>query len=143
MHLNTIKPSKGAKHSRKRVGRGIGSGLGKTCGRGHKGQTSRTGGFRKVGFEGGQTPLQRRIPKSGFTSLAKKVVELRLFSLIKLKVSEIDLTVLKEKQVVPKTAQRVKVIGTDKIEQAIVLKGIKVSKGVKKSIEAAGGRVEE
>jgi large subunit ribosomal protein L15 len=142
MRLNTLHPADGAKKARRRVGRGIGSGLGKTCGRGHKGQKSRSGGFHKVGFEGGQMPLQRRLPKRGFTSLNQgRVYELRLSDLDKLPVDEIDLVVLKQSGLLPKNAIGAKVIGTGTITRRVVLRGIRVSKGAQAAIEAAGGSV--
>jgi len=142
MRLNTLHPADGAKKARRRVGRGIGSGLGKTCGRGHKGQKSRSGGFHKVGFEGGQMPLQRRLPKRGFTSLKQgRVYELRLSDLDKLPVDEIDLVVLKQSGLLPHNAIGAKVIGTGTITRRVVLRGIRVSKGAQAAIEAAGGSV--
>ncbi len=142
MLLNTIVPGEGAKHARRRVGRGIGSGLGKTCGRGHKGQKSRAGGFHKVGFEGGQMPLQRRLPKRGFKSLTAKLsAEVRLNELNVLPVDEIDLTVLKQAGVIGQQILSVKVILSGKIEKAVKLNGIAATKGAKAAIEAAGGSV--
>jgi large subunit ribosomal protein L15 len=144
MELNNLKPGAGAKHARKRVGRGIGSGLGKTAGRGHKGQKSRAGGFHKVGFEGGQMPLQRRLPKRGFVSLTgDRNVEVRLSSLEKLPVDEIDLLTLKQAGVIPADALSAKVILTGKLTRKVNLKGIGASKGAKAAIEAAGGSVAE
>jgi len=144
MKLNTIKPGAGAKHAAKRVGRGIGSGLGKTAGRGHKGQKSRAGGFHKVGFEGGQMPLQRRLPKRGFVSLtAARNIEVRLSSLEKLPVDEIDLLTLKQAGVVPGDALSAKVILSGKLTRKVNLKGIGATKGAKAAIEAAGGSVAE
>jgi large subunit ribosomal protein L15 len=144
MKLNTIKPGDGAKHAAKRVGRGIGSGLGKTAGRGHKGQKSRAGGFHKVGFEGGQMPLQRRLPKRGFVSLtAARNVEVRLSSLEKLPVDEIDLLTLKQAGVIPTDALSAKVILSGKITRKVNLKGIGATKGAKAAIEAVGGSVAE
>jgi large subunit ribosomal protein L15 len=143
MRLNSIKPAAGAKHDKRRVGRGIGSGFGKTAGRGHKGQKSRTGGFHKVGFEGGQMPLQRRLPKRGFTSLTRKsVAEVRLSALSKLSEDIIDILTLKQAGVVPRSALTTKVILSGKIERAIKLQGVAVTKGVRAAIEAAGGSVE-
>jgi large subunit ribosomal protein L15 len=143
MHLNSIKPAAGAKHDKRRVGRGIGSGFGKTAGRGHKGQKSRTGGFHKVGFEGGQMPLQRRLPKRGFTSPTKKgVAEVRLSALSKLPGDIIDMLTLKQAGVVPSSALTTKVILSGKIERAIKLQGVAVTKGARAAIEAAGGSVE-
>ncbi len=142
MRLNTLQPADGAKKARRRVGRGIGSGLGKTCGRGHKGQKSRSGGFHKVGFEGGQMPLQRRLPKRGFTSLNQgRVYELRLSDLDKLPVDEIDLVVLKQSGLLPNNAISAKVILSGSISRAVVLRGVKASKGARAAIEAAGGSV--
>ncbi len=142
MRLNTLKPAEGSKKARRRVGRGIGSGLGKTCGRGHKGQKSRAGGFHKVGFEGGQMPLQRRLPKRGFKSLTQgRVYQLRLSDLDALPVDEIDLSVLKQAGVVPNNALGAKVILSGSINRRIVLRGIAATKGAKAAIEAAGGLV--
>ena len=144
MFLNSIQPAEGATHARRRVGRGIGSGLGKTGGRGHKGQKSRSGGFHKVGFEGGQMPLQRRLPKRGFKSLtAAANAEIRLNELNLLAVNEIDVLVLKQAGLVPAAVSNVKVIASGELSKAVVLKGIKVTKGAKAAIEAAGGKVEE
>ena len=144
MFLNTIQPAEGATHARRRVGRGIGSGLGKTGGRGHKGQKSRSGGFHKVGFEGGQMPLQRRLPKRGFKSLtAAANAEIRLNELNLLAVNEIDVLVLKQAGLVPAAVSNVKVIASGELSKAVVLKGIKATKGAKTAIEAAGGKVEE
>ncbi len=144
MYLNTLKPGAGAKHNRKRVGRGIGSGLGKTCGRGHKGQKSRSGGYHKVGFEGGQMPLQRRVPKVGFSSRIGRVTdEIRLHELNGLDVDVIDLAALKAANLIGKNTRRVKVMLSGKIEKAVTLKGIGVTKGAREAIEAAGGKVEE
>ena len=144
MFLNSIQPAEGATHARRRVGSGIGSGLGKTGGRGHKGQKSRSGGFHKVGFEGGQMPLQRRLPKRGFKSLtAAANAEIRLSELNLLAVNEIDVLVLKQAGLVPATVSNVKVIASGELSKAIVLKGIKATKGAKVAIETAGGKVEE
>ena len=144
MFLTSIQPAEGATHARRRVGRGIGSGLGKTGGRGHKGQKSRSGGFHKVGFEGGQMPLQRRLPKRGFKSLtAAANAEIRLSELNLLAVNEIDVLVLKQAGLVPATVSSVKVIASGELSKAIVLKGIKATKGAKVAIETAGGKVEE
>lgn len=144
MQLNTIKPAEGAKHAPRRVGRGIGSGLGKTCGRGHKGQKSRAGGFHKVGFEGGQMPLQRRLPKRGFKSLvAGRNVEVRLSELARLPVEEVDLLVLKQAGLVPIDVLSAKVILSGSIDKKVVLKGVGATKGAKAAIEAAGGTVSE
>ena len=142
MRLNTIKPAEGSNKARRRVGRGIGSGLGKTAGRGHKGQKSRSGGFHKVGFEGGQMPLQRRLPKRGFVSLAKNdTAEVRLSDLAKLPVGDVDLLALKAAGVVPAIAKAAKVILSGKLDKAVTLKGVGVTKGAKAAIEAAGGSV--
>jgi large subunit ribosomal protein L15 len=142
MRLNTIKPPAGSNKAKRRVGRGIGSGLGKTAGRGHKGQKSRSGGFHKVGFEGGQMPLQRRLPKRGFVSRSRDdTAEVRLSDLAKLPVAEIDLLVLKASGLVPASAKTVKVIRTGKLERAVKLSGVLATKGAKAAIEAAGGSV--
>ncbi|CAG4885016.1 50S ribosomal subunit protein L15 [Georgfuchsia toluolica] len=142
MELNNLKPGTGARHTKRRVGRGIGSGLGKTAGRGHKGQKSRAGGFHKVGFEGGQMPLQRRLPKRGFVSLtAARNVEVRLSELAKLPVDEIDLLALKQAGVVPGGALSVKVILSGELTRKVTLKGVGATKGAKAAIEAAGGSV--
>ena len=142
MRLNTIKPADGSKKNRRRVGRGIGSGLGKTAGRGHKGQKSRSGGFHKVGFEGGQMPLQRRLPKRGFVSLMKKdSAEIRLSDLQRLPLEEVDILALKAAGLVPPAAKTVKVIKTGKLEKAVKLSGVLATKGAKAAIEAAGGSV--
>ncbi len=142
MRLNSIKPADGAKHAKRRVGRGIGSGIGKTAGRGHKGQKSRTGGFHKVGFEGGQMPLQRRLPKRGVISpTAGDTVEVRLSALNKLPVDTIDILVLKQAGIVPGGALSAKVILSGKIERAIKLQGVAVTKGAKAAIETAGGSI--
>lgn len=142
MKLNTIAPAEGAKHARKRVGRGIGSGLGKTAGRGHKGQKSRSGGFHKVGFEGGQMPLQRRLPKRGFVSMsAGDCAEIRLGDLQKLDAAEIDLLALRAAGLVPQQAITAKVILAGSIARAVTLKGVAVTKGARAAIEAAGGTI--
>jgi large subunit ribosomal protein L15 len=143
MKLNSIKPADGATFSRRRVGRGIGSGFGKTAGRGHKGQKSRAGGFHKVGFEGGQMPLQRRLPKRGFASLTRgNTAEVKLSALDKLPVDTIDINVLKQAGVVPKTVLAAKVILSGNVNRAIKLQGILVTKGAKAAIETLGGSVE-
>ena len=140
MELNTIKPSEGAKHAKRRVGRGIGSGLGKTAGRGHKGQKSRSGGYHKVGFEGGQMPLQRRLPKRGFKShLLKYNAEITLSELQALGVAEVDLLALKAAGLIPQLAKVVKVIKTGSLTKAVKLTGIGATAGAKAAIEAAGG----
>ena len=142
MRLNTIKPATGSNKARRRVGRGVGSGMGKTAGRGHKGQKSRSGGFHKVGFEGGQMPLQRRLPKRGFVSLTRDdVVEVRLSDLSKLPVGDVDLALLKSAGVIAATAKAAKVIRTGKLTRALKLTGIAATKGAKAAIEAAGGSV--
>jgi len=144
MELNTIKPSEGAKHAKRRVGRGIGSGLGKTAGRGHKGQKSRSGGYHKVGFEGGQMPLQRRLPKRGFKShLLKYNAEITLGELNALAVAEVDVLVLKQAGLVPEIAKVVKVIKSGELSKAVTLKGIGATAGAKAVIEAAGGSLAE
>ena len=143
MRLNQIKPGSGAKHAKKRVGRGIGSGLGKTAGRGHKGQKSRSGGFHKVGFEGGQMPLHRRLPKRGFVSLTRNdTVEVRLSALNELPVAEIDMLVLKQAGVVPHSAGAAKVILAGEITRKVSLRGVLVTKGARAAIEKAGGTIE-
>ena len=140
MRLNALKPAEGSKHARKRVGRGMGSGLGKTGGRGHKGQKSRSGGFHKVGFEGGQMPLQRRLPKRGFKSMsAGDTVEVRLSDLERLGVEEIDLLTLKQARIVPQLAKAAKVILSGKLTRKVSLKGLGATKGAKAAVEAAGG----
>src|SRR5688572_26445240 len=143
MQLNKVKPAAGAKHSKKRVGRGIGCGLGKTAGRGHKGQKARAGGFHKVGFEGGQMPLQRRLPKRGFVSLIKgDTAEVRLSDLRRVEGDVIDLAALKAAGVVPHLAIKAKVILSGQIERKVALKGLGISKGARAAVEAAGGSVE-
>jgi large subunit ribosomal protein L15 len=140
MRMNTIKPAGGSTRARRRVGRGIGSGLGKTAGRGHKGQSSRSGGFHKVGFEGGQMPLQRRLPKRGFVSrMREDTAEVRLSDLARLPVTEIDLLALKAAGVVPALAKTAKVIKTGKLDKAVKLSGVQATKGARAAIEAAGG----
>ncbi|MBX3592356.1 MAG: 50S ribosomal protein L15 [Burkholderiaceae bacterium] len=142
MKLNELKPAEGSTHARKRVGRGIGSGLGKTAGRGHKGQKSRSGGFHKVGFEGGQMPLQRRLPKRGFKSMsAGDTAEVRLSDLERLEGGDVDLLTLKAAGVVPQLALGAKVILSGAITRAVNLKGVGATKGAKAAIEAAGGSV--
>jgi large subunit ribosomal protein L15 len=144
MELNNLKPGAGSRHAAKRVGRGIGSGLGKTAGRGHKGQKSRAGGFHKVGFEGGQMPLQRRLPKRGFVSLnAGRHVEVRLSDLEKLPVDDVDLLTLMQAGVISATALSAKVILSGKLTRKLTLKGIGATKGAKAAIEAVGGSVVE
>jgi large subunit ribosomal protein L15 len=140
MQLNTIKPASGAKHAKRRVGRGIGSGLGKTAGRGHKGQKSRSGGYHKVGFEGGQMPLQRRLPKRGFKShLLKFNAEITLGTLDKLGAAEVDVLALKAAGLVPELAKVVKVVKSGELTRAVKLTGIGATAGAKAAIEAAGG----
>jgi large subunit ribosomal protein L15 len=143
MELNGIKPAAGAKHAKRRVGRGIGSGLGKTAGRGHKGQKSRAGGYHKVGFEGGQMPLQRRLPKRGFKShLLKYNAQVTLGDLEKLGAAEVDMMSLKQAGLIPEIAKVVKVIKTGELKLAVKLTGIYATAGAKTAIEAAGGSVE-
>ncbi|MBS78467.1 50S ribosomal protein L15 [Variovorax sp.] len=142
MELNGIKPADGAKHAKRRVGRGIGSGLGKTSGRGHKGQKSRAGGFHKVGFEGGQMPLQRRLPKRGFKSQSLKFnAEVTLAALEQLGLAEVDVLVLKQAGLVGQLAKVVKVIKTGELTKAVKLTGVGATAGAKAAIEAAGGSV--
>ena len=142
MNLNNIKPAAGAKHAKRRVGRGIGSGLGKTAGRGHKGQKSRAGGFHKVGFEGGQMPLQRRLPKRGFKSAALKFAdEVTLKDLQVLAIDEVDLPALKQAGLVGQRARQVKVIKSGELTRKVSIKGLGVTAGAKAAIEAAGGAV--
>jgi large subunit ribosomal protein L15 len=144
MELNSIKPSAGAKHVKRRVGRGIGSGLGKTAGRGHKGQKSRSGGYHKVGFEGGQMPLQRRLPKRGFKShLLKYNAEITLSELQALGAAEVDVFSLKAAGLIPQIAKVVKVIKSGELSAKVVLKGIGATAGAKAAIEAAGGSLAE
>jgi len=144
MRLNTLKPADGSNKDRKRVGRGIGSGLGKTCGRGHKGQKSRAGGFHKVGFEGGQMPLQRRLPKMGFSSRKSRFVdELRLNELALVDADVIDLDSLKAANLISREVLSVKVFASGAIDKAVTLKGIRVTRGARVAIEAAGGTVED
>jgi large subunit ribosomal protein L15 len=144
VRLNTLKPADGAKKARKRLGRGGGSGLGKTGGRGHKGQKSRAGGYHKVGFEGGQMPLQRRLPKFGFRSLAAGVVdEIRLNELNGLAAEVVDLDALKAAGLVRNDIERVKIILSGAVTRAVTVRGLGVTKGARAAIEAAGGRVED
>jgi large subunit ribosomal protein L15 len=143
MELNGIKPALGSKREKRRVGRGPGSGLGKTAGRGHKGQKARSGGFHKVGFEGGQMPLQRRLPKRGFVSPGKNdTAEVRLSELNTLETKEIDLLALKQAGIVPARALSAKVMLSGKIARAVKIKDLRVSKGARAAIEAAGGSIE-
>lgn len=142
MELNNIQPADGAKHAKRRVGRGIGSGLGKTAGRGHKGQKSRSGGFHKVGFEGGQMPLQRRLPKRGFKSMAAPFkAEVRLGDLDKLPVADIDMLALKQAGLVSELARVVRIIKAGEISKKVTINGLIATKGAKAAIEAAGGSV--
>ncbi len=142
MELNSIKPAEGSKHAARRVGRGIGSGLGKTAGRGHKGQKSRSGGYHKVGFEGGQMPLQRRLPKRGFKShLLKYNAEITLTTLARLDLAEVDVLALKQAGLISQLAKVVKVIKSGEIAKAVKLTGIGATAGAKAAIEAAGGSV--
>jgi len=144
MRLNTLKPAPGSKKTRHRVGRGIGSGWGKTAGRGHKGQRARSGGYHKVGFEGGQMPLHRRLPKRGFASPTRALyAEVRLSELQGMKVTDIDLGVLKAEAIVPRDVLVAKVILSGKLTRKVMLKGVKVTKGARAAIEAAGGTVED
>jgi large subunit ribosomal protein L15 len=144
MQLNSLKPAAGSKSDRKRVGRGIGSGLGKTSGRGHKGQKSRSGGFHKVGFEGGQMPLQRRLPKVGFRSKSARTTgEVRLHELAKVDGDVVDLAALHKADILPASMTRAKVILSGVIERAVTVQGLRVTKGARAAIEAAGGKVED
>jgi large subunit ribosomal protein L15 len=144
MFLNSIQPAVGSHKKAKRVGRGIGSGLGKTCGRGHKGQKSRAGGFHKVGFEGGQMPLQRRLPKVGFSSLTKKYsAEVRLSELGLLDSDVVDLKSLIEANIIPAFSKTAKIIQSGEVSKAFTVKGVKVTVGARASIEAVGGKIEE
>lgn len=145
MHLNTIKPAPGAKKTKQRVGRGIGSGKGKTAGRGHKGQHSRSGGYHKVGFEGGQMPLQRRIPKFGFNSRkALATAEVRLFELNQVKADVVDLASLVEANIIQRNIKHVKIFANGELKKALTIqKGIRVTKGAREAITAAGGKIEE
>ncbi|HMW56152.1 MULTISPECIES: 50S ribosomal protein L15 [Candidatus Accumulibacter] len=144
MELNTVQPAKGARTERKRVGRGIGSGLGKTCGRGHKGQKSRAGGFQKVGFEGGQMPLQRRLPKRGFKSMINAHnAEVRLSDIARLPVDEIDLATLMQANLVSQHALSAKVVLSGEINRKLTLKGVRATAGARAAIEAAGGSLSE
>ncbi|MBL4672433.1 MAG: 50S ribosomal protein L15 [Arenicella sp.] len=144
MRLNTIKPAEGAKHSRKRVGRGIGSGTGKTAGRGHKGQKSRTGGTIRIGFEGGQMPLQRRLPKRGFRSMmSKNMAEIRLHELNLVEGETVDLASLRTAGLLNAGHLRAKVVLSGELTKAVTLQGVGATKGAKAAIEAAGGKVED
>jgi large subunit ribosomal protein L15 len=144
VRLNSLKPAAGSKKDGKRVGRGIGSGLGKTGGRGHKGQKSRSGGFHKVGFEGGQMPLQRRLPKVGFTSRkARYSAEVRLHELAKVEADVVDLAALQAADILGDHIKRAKVILSGKLDKAVTIRGLGVTKGARAAIEAAGGKIEE
>ena len=144
MKLNDIKPAPGANQPRHRVGRGIGSGWGKTAGLGHKGQRARAGGYHKVGFEGGQMPLHRRLPKRGFKSLTRRdIAEVRLSDLQDMKATDIDFAALQAEKVVPREALAAKVILSGELKRKVTLKGVKASKGARAAIEAAGGKVED
>jgi large subunit ribosomal protein L15 len=143
MRLNTLSPAEGSSKDRKRVGRGIGSGLGKTCGRGHKGQKSRSGGFHKVGFEGGQMPLQRRLPKVGFKSRKAKITaDLTLSEIAKVNADVVDMKALYDADILPHSMKRAKVILSGEISKAVTLQGIGATKGAREAIEKAGGKVE-
>ena len=144
MRLNSLQPGAGSKQTRKRVGRGSGSGFGKTCGRGHKGQRSRSGGYHKVGFEGGQMPLQRRLPKRGFRSRkAGLTAEVRLDALAKVEADIIDLQTLQAAKLVPKSAKYAKVIASGSLDKAVTLRGLKLTKNAQAALAAAGGKLEE
>ncbi len=144
MRLNTLQPAEGSTRDRKRVGRGIGSGLGKTGGRGHKGQKSRSGGFHKVGFEGGQMPLQRRLPKVGFRSrMAAATGEVRLHELAAVDADVVDLKALQAANILPRSVSHAKVIASGKIAKAVRIRGLGVTKGARVAIEAAGGSIED
>ena len=144
MRLNTLKPAPGSRPDKQRVGRGIGSGLGKTAGRGHKGQHARAGGYHKVGFEGGQMPLQRRLPKRGFRSMTDKdTAEVRLHDLARLSAEVIDLVALKAANVVPVFAKKAKVILSGKLEKPVTLRGLALTKGARDAVLAAGGTIQE
>jgi len=144
MKLNSIKPAEGSKHAKRRVGRGIGSGLGKTAGRGHKGQKSRAGGFHKVGFEGGQMPLQRRLPKRGFVSLTKgDTAEVRSGDLVRLEGQTVDLLSLKQAKLIPAEAKSAKVILAGEVKGKVTVQGLLLTKGARAAIEAAGGNIVE
>ena len=144
MYLNDLSPAEGSKKDAKRVGRGIGCGTGKTCGRGHKGQKSRSGGFHKVGFEGGQMPLQRRLPKVGFNSRSAKLsAEVRLNELLNIEADVIDIAALVAANIVPAITQKAKIIASGELNKAVNLKGVQVTPGARKAIEAAGGKIED
>ncbi len=144
MRLNSLKPANGAKSARKRVGRGIGSGTGGTSGRGHKGQKSRSGGYHKVGFEGGQMPLQRRLPKRGFRSLRRgETAEIRLHELARVESDVVDVAALRASGLVRHDVKRVKVISSGTIDKPVTLRGVRVTKGAREAIEKAGGKIED
>lgn len=144
MRLNSLKPADGSKPARKRVGRGIGSGLGKTAGRGHKGQRSRTGGYHKVGFEGGQMPLQRRLPKVGFRSrMARVTAQIRLNEIAKVEGDVVDMDALYRADIIPMSMTRAKIILSGSIDRAVTVRGIGATKGARAAIEAVGGKVED
>lgn len=144
MELNQLKPADGSKHAKRRVGRGIGCGLGKTCGRGHKGQKSRSGGFHKVGFEGGQMPLQRRLPKRGFVSLTRNdTAQVRLVDLQNLPIDTIDLLALKQAGLISARSFSAKVVLCGEISRAVTLQGLLLTKGARAAVEAAGGSITE
>ncbi len=144
MRLNELRPARGSRKNPKRVGRGIGSGSGKTCGRGHKGQKSRSGGYHKVGFEGGQMPLQRRLPKVGFRSRSNPfVAEVRLHELASVDADPVDLAALKSANVVSGSTRRAKIIASGKLEKSVTVRGLGVTKGARQAIEAAGGKIED
>jgi len=144
MRLNSLKAAEGSRSQKKRVGRGIGSGFGKTCGRGHKGQKSRAGGFHKIGFEGGQMPLQRRLPKIGFrTDMGRRTAEIRLGELAKVAGDWVDLAALQRAGIISKAIKRAKVISSGVLDKAVTVRGLGVTKGARAAIEAAGGKVED
>jgi large subunit ribosomal protein L15 len=144
MRLNSIKPAEGSKQAPKRVGRGVGSGLGKTSARGHKGQKARAGGFHKIGFEGGQMPLQRRLPKTGFRSVtARYTAEVRLSELAKVEGGAVDLLSLKAAKLVPQETLRAKIVKSGEVAAAVTVKGVGVTKGAREAILAAGGKIED
>lgn len=144
MYLNTLSPTPGSRPSRTRVGRGIGSGLGKTCGKGHKGQKARSGGYHKINFEGGQMPLQRRLPKMGFSSrVSKKMAQVTLHEICKVEADVITLEALKEAGLIKKSILGVKIIKSGEVTKAVKVKGLKVTKGAKEAIESQGGKIEE
>jgi large subunit ribosomal protein L15 len=143
MQLNNLKPAAGSRRSRKRVGRGVGSGTGKTCGRGQKGQRSRSGGYHKVGFEGGQMPLQRRLPKVGFSSrLARITAEVRLGELGKVEGEVVDIVSLRKANIIGRAIRHAKIVASGQLERPFTIRGLRVTKGARAAIEAAGGTVE-